>query len=227
MLMNRLDIFLRKEKILDPSQGAFQSQKSAIDQVAFLSQKVQDGFNEKKTSLGVFVDFKAAYDLVSRPKLISKLESMKTSNEITVAVRDFLCQRFISVRHHDRTSSFKQTKKGLLGAVFSPILFKIFMNDLIQKLKKIPGVVVIFYADDLTILVQDESSENLEKIMNEALKVLQDWVDENEAVVNVDKTKFQIFSLSNEKFCPLLELNDCQIEETEDQTYLGICLDRR
>ena len=73
-------------------------------------------------------------------------------------IRNFLCQRFISTRFHDRTSSFKQIRRGLpQGAVSSTTLFNCMINDLCPLLRTIPGVDVILFADDLAILVAGEN----------------------------------------------------------------------
>lgn len=111
--MDRLQQHLRTEKIMNPAQGAFQPFKSSVDQVAFKCQRIQDNFNADMSTQVVFVDFQAAYDLASRDLVIKKLINMNTPSNIVYAVRDFLCQRFVSVRCHDRTSSYKQIRKGL------------------------------------------------------------------------------------------------------------------
>ncbi len=63
MIMNRLKKEFRTKEILHPAQGAFLEHKSSIDQVAFLCQRIQDGLNDKLTTLVTFIDLKAAYDL--------------------------------------------------------------------------------------------------------------------------------------------------------------------
>lgn len=95
MIIARLNKHLRQEKIIDSSQGAFQPHKSSIDQVAFICQRIQDNFNDGLNTVAVFVDFKAAYDLVSRNIVIQKLAKMETPGEILYAIKDFLSQIYI------------------------------------------------------------------------------------------------------------------------------------
>lgn len=228
MLMIRLNKQLRVLKVLDCAQGAFQAHKSSTDQAAFLCQRIQEGFNAKLSSVVVFVDFKAAYDVVSRNLLLSKLVNIGIPSSITRAVRDFLCQRFISVRYFDRTSSFKQIWKGLpQGAVSSTTLFNVMINDLCQVLRVISGVEIILYADDLAILISAQAMTEIETKMNVALEVLHRWTVKNEMMINLDKTKYQIFSMNNSNEKPSLKLNDFDLLESTSQTYLGVKLDRR
>lgn len=139
MIMTRLQKHFKSHRILDSAQGAFQPRKSSTDQVTFLCQKIQNNYNAKLTTLAVFVDFEAAYDLVCRNILMKKLINMNVPNDVLHAVRDFLCQRFISVRCHDKTSRFRQIKRGLpQGAVLSTTLFNCMVNDLCSLLRSIP-----------------------------------------------------------------------------------------
>lgn len=186
--MSRLQEHLRSNRIMDPSQGAFQPNKASIDQVAYLCQRIQDNFNSKLSTIVVFIDFKAAYDLVCRNILIQKLIAMNTPIDLVCSIRDFLCQRFILVRCQDRTSSFKQIKRGLpQGAVSSTTLFNCMLNDLCVLLNSIPGVEVIVFADDIAIVVSGDVISIMESIMNRALENLFFWVKSNEMVVNMEK----------------------------------------
>jgi hypothetical protein len=224
----KLNRNVMKSKILDPAQGAFQSHKSSIDQVGFICQRIQDGFNSKMSTLAVFVDFKAAYDLVSRNILIKKLTANKIEGGIVRAVRDFLCQRFISVKFQDRTSSYKQVRRGLpQGAVSSTFLFNIMINDLCKAIKDVCGVDVILYADDLAILVSGYEMKELQTKMNCALKILHEWTKTNEMEINTEKTNFQTFSLLNITEKPKLKLGESFLNETKSQIYLGVVLDQR
>lgn len=89
-----------------------------------------------------------------------------------MSIRDFLYQRFICVRYHDKTSSFKQIRRGLpQGAVSSTTLFNCMMNDLCKLLRSILGVEVIVFADDIVILVTGDVISIMESIMNCALEI--------------------------------------------------------
>ena len=228
MIMARLQQHLRTEKIMNPAQGAFQPFKSSVDQVAFLCQRIQDNFNADMSTLVVFVDFKAAYDLVSRDLVIKKLINMNTPSNIVYAVRDFLCQRFVSVRCHDRTSSYKQIRKGLpQGSVSSTTLFNCFVNDLCVLLNSIAGVELVMFADDLAIIVKGNDITTMETVMNEALHKLSQWVTENEMIVSLEKTKYQLFTMKNNLRKPNLFYDQVDVKETTSQRYLGIILDQR
>jgi len=185
------------------------------------------GFNNKQTTLAVFVDFKAGYDIVSINLLIRKMISSKVDGCLVRAIKDFLSQRFISVRFHDRTSRYKQTRRGVpQGAVSSTTLFNLMINDLCKLLRMVPGVEVILYADDLAAIISGILMVDLQERMNEVLKILYRWKKENEMEINTDKTKYQLFSMSNLKQRPNLRHGDVDLTETTSMTYLGFTLDQ-
>lgn len=63
--------------------------------------------------------------------------------------------------------------------------------------------------------------------MNCALKLLNEWVQQNEMEVNMDKTFYQIFTMRNIERKPQLFFEDVVVKETTCQRYLGIELDQR
>ena len=79
--MKRLEKHLRKEKLLDPSQGAFQQHKSSLDQASFLCQKIQDSFNVKETTLTVF--------FISKQRIHFKTKSDRKINQNENSKRNY------------------------------------------------------------------------------------------------------------------------------------------
>ena len=66
----RLYWWLEANNILDIHQAEFQRGHRTDDQLFRLTQKIIDGFHEKKSTTAVFVDLKQAYDRVWRKGLL-------------------------------------------------------------------------------------------------------------------------------------------------------------
>lgn len=64
MVTNRLNYFLEHCKKISDYQAGFRRKRSTIEQAAFFSQCIKDGFHGKKSTLAVYVDFKSAYDTI-------------------------------------------------------------------------------------------------------------------------------------------------------------------
>jgi hypothetical protein len=64
----------REEKgYLIPQQAGFRRRRSTEDQVAYITQEIEDAFQEKKHTLAVWVDLEKAFDKVWKSGLKVKL----------------------------------------------------------------------------------------------------------------------------------------------------------
>ena len=76
------------------------------------------------------------------------------------------------------------------GCILSPLLFLLYINSLVSKLKEAEVGVkfrkqlisVLLYADDAVILAEDE------QVTRQGLEVLMEWCDELSVEVNVEKS---------------------------------------
>jgi retron-type reverse transcriptase len=103
-------------------------------------QEVKEGFNKKHSTLAVYEDFRTAFDTVDRKRLLQKVEAMEIPENLYRWVKIFLSQRFMRVKYNGKASIYRQTRSGVpQGAVLSPTLFLIYINDLaayIQERRK-------------------------------------------------------------------------------------------
>ena len=93
------------------------------------------------------------------------------------------------------------------------------INDLCQTLRKIPGIGIVLYADDLAIIFSNQNKEEIEKKLNKALESLNEWTVKNEMVINQEKSKFQIFSMSNTIKTLNLKLNGTSLLQGESPSW--------
>ena len=124
------------------------------------------------------------------------------------------------------TTLFKINKGVRQGCVLSPLLFNIFLADLLKKLDSLnrninidnTSISCIAWADDLVLLA--ESEEGLQNL----LKVLEIFCHENKLHINTDKTKCMIFNKTGRLIRRNFFINGAFLESVRSYKYLGFLL---
>ena len=130
-------------------------------------------------------------------------------------------KQFVSVNGAD--SSHQQIKYGVpQGSILGPLLFLIYIND-------IPGLCkfakFILYADDANIIISASTVEEVHKLTQQLIDNLLKWVDSNGLALNIDKTKYMIFSRSKTDLAKPLLLLGKTIKRVDEAKFLGVIVD--
>ena len=141
----------------------------------------------------LYTDYSKAFDKVSHPKLIYKLEKYGICGNLLLWIKDFLCGRIQRVVLGESFSSWEEVSSGVpQGSVLGPILFIIYINDLPEIL----DCKCKMYADDNKIFNIWKSSQdkriNQNKLQNDIVK-LERWSSDWEIELNRKKCKIVKF----------------------------------
>ena len=143
-------------------------------------------------------------------------------------LRSYLSDRKQYVKIDEVKSSIQSIKTGVpQGSIVGPLLFNIFVNDIIKSSKKFN---FILYADDTTLnSTVDNFGNTTDEIQSSIISELQTickWLDLNKLCLNVNKSKFMLFHMP-QRVTPLLhfELNGSPIEYIQEFNLLGLTLD--
>eukprot|EP00760_Papus_ankaliazontas_P018311 PhM_4_TR17458/c3_g2_i5/m.36721 len=112
-------------------------------------------------------------------------------------VFDFITYRRARVKEGKRTGSSFSILAGVpQGTVLGPVLFSLYVDDLLTRLNKIEGITALMYADDLSILASDQTPEAAANRLRRACCVLESWTRKHDMSINADKSETVLFTLS-------------------------------
>ena len=131
------------------------------------------------------MDLSKAYDCLPHDLLIAKLAAYGFEDSATSLVSDYLSNTYQLVKIGSVFSSYLEMLGGVpLGSVLGPILFNIFINDLIFSIQETE---VCNFADDTTTYSCSLNyKKGAHKLSNHTHVVL-NWFEVNSMVANPSK----------------------------------------
>ena len=173
------------------------------------------------------MDLSKAFDYFSRDLLVAKLHVYGISLNAATFIYSYLKCRKQNVKIHDVFSSFQTLLSRVpQGSLLGPILFNIFLNDLLAVLKKSQ---LYNFAIDNTISVEANSTDDLLKISKEESESTKNWFTENNMIVNPEK--FQTIVLlkgnRNNNTKSTLNIENIIINTSKSVKLLGITIDNK
>ncbi len=186
IVASKLTNHLELNKLLFPYQFGFQKKLSTEDNLLHLQNFVSTSLNEDKYCIGIFLDLKKAFDVVSHSILLKKLDKMGIKNMSLKWFQSYLTDRQQIVDIDGNFSLSASINISVLqGSILGPLLFLCFINDLPNSTK----LFLLLFADDTCALASNSNLNDLIKLCNTELQKIAAWLMANKLAVNVNKCK--------------------------------------
>ena len=146
ILLTRIEPII--DKLLPKEQAGFQKGHSTVDQVAILTETIEDAFDKKEIMGSVFIDLTAAYDTVWHQGLHVKLQQMLAFNHLINFILELLYTRSFTLFTSDgqKSQSFRLKNGVAQGSILAPTLYNINTADFLKTSGN-----CFMYADDVAI----------------------------------------------------------------------------
>lgn len=236
----RLVNYFNKYKIISSTQFGFRQGVSTEDAVGSLTSLVTDHLDNGKKCLTVFLDLKKAFDTVSVPTLVTKLEKLGIRGIPLNFLVDYLTNRKQRVKIGEHISDDAAVSFGVpQGSVLGPTLFLAYINELCNL--KVENANIFSYADDTAVVFHGNSWPDVKVKAETGLFQIATWLDNNLLTLNTAKTNYICFSIykssqPDELFnirvhsCDRTKNNNCTcplLNKVLETKYLGVVIDHR
>ena len=229
MIGRRFTWWLETYSLLSKNQCAFRANRGTMDHVVRIESHIRDGFLHHESTLGVFLDLKSAYNMVSPTVLLHRLHHLGFRGHFMHFIQSYLGHRSFQVRSGVLSDNFSQEYGLVQGGVLSPMLFNVAIDSMFDEIPR--PVSYAIYADDCTIWTQGRQVPQLFRYIQMALNVVGKWARKNGFRFSAEKSTAVLFRRGLKRIdmttLPTLSINADRIPFDEQVRYLGVWLDSK
>ena len=234
LIKYRLVYFLENNNIFIKQQSGFRSHRNTTDNIFYFKQKCLEAFGKKHSNAtmkvgGILFDIEKAFDKVWHEGLLYKMHQLKVPKKIAIWIRNFISERKFYVDVNGKFSNEHIIQTGVpQGAILSPILFLIFINDIPLTINKYRyDSSSLLFADDLFHFSTNTNLKYLQAKLQQYLHLLEKWLVKWRLKTATNKCTYSIYTEHNTCDNELqLTLFGQQISKENHPKYLGIHLDQ-
>ena len=173
---------LESSKLLSESQQGFRKQRSCLTQLISHVDNVLECLNNGEEVDTIYLDYAKAFDKVDHNILLAKLRKYGIKGKVYNWIKEFLRLRIQIVVVEGKKSTFRIVISGVSqGTVIGPILFILYINDLIEVLKHSKG---LSFADDTKLVKAISGMQSVSQ--------LQEWSQANNMLLH--EKKFEVLN---------------------------------
>ena len=222
--------FLNENGQFYQGQYGFRSGHSCQNAISELVGTVAKNMEEKKFTIGVFIDLSKAFDTLCHSILLDKMEKYGIRGNIWQWFRDYLKHRSLRVKCISNSgkmeySSYHELDYGTpQGTCLGPLLFIIFINDLPLGTEH---CLSLLFADDTTLLHSHQNLGILKTQLEQDIHTLMDWFKANKLTLNLSKTEVVLFSAQTTSMDVTLNIGIHQLKLKNHVKFLGMWLDSK
>ncbi|GBM10082.1 putative RNA-directed DNA polymerase from transposon BS [Araneus ventricosus] len=217
-------LFQLVKNLISSSQHGFIPKRSTATNLFCLTNKIISSFQIGSQLDVIYTDFLKAFDSIDSGILLNKLHGLGFHVNLTEWLHSYLCNRTLYVDFYNAVSrEFSGTSGVPQGSNLGPLLFILFINDLISVFKYSE---CLLFADDLKLF--SSMSSNLDAVLLQSdLDCLFKWCTVNKLHLNIEKCSILSYIRKAQPLNHVYRINDLVSSRSDSVTDLDIIFDTK
>ena len=216
IVKNSIIDHLEQNSLLSKHQHGFRSNRSCLTQLLEYFTEISDMLETGDPVDAIYLDCRKAFDTVPHKRLLAKLKAYGISGKILKWIESFLSNRSQRVSVKGVLSDPLPVLSGVpQGSVLGPVLFLIYINDLLDGVKSSGKL----FADDSKIFRKISSNQD-KQILQEDLTRLHEW--SRKWLLEFNESKCSVMHLGRTNQGYNYSINDTVLTESNEEKDLGV-----
>ena len=213
--------YLNSNNLITPHQSGFIPGDSTVYHLLNLYHDLCSSLDGNNTVQAIFFDISKAFDRVWHRGLIHKLEAIGIRGSLLNWYIDYLKDRKQAVVIKGEQSDYGEITAGVpQGSVLGPLLFLIYINDIILEIES----TIKLFADDTSMYSFIKDLEIQSSTLNSDLSKINEWANKWKVSFNQTKTELMIVSRRHNPNLSPLSFDNTILVPTDSHKHLGVFL---
>lgn len=226
LLNNRLLWSLGSRGELSPRQYGFIPQRGTEDALYDAVEMVRGTIRAKKIALVVSLDIEGAFDGAWWPGILRCLIERGAERALVRVMGSYLDDRRVLLRYAGEEVSLPTTKGCIQGSTCGPLLWNVQLDPLLRDAERLRAHVQAF-ADDILIIAEGNTEQEVEAHAGEALSAVADWGGRARMKFAAHKTQAMVVTRKLRPINPKVFLEGVPVTIQGSVKVLGLIIDSR